>query len=125
MSLTRVRRVGDEIKRVISNAIQHNMKDPRIPPFTSVTEVEVTRDLSHATCFISVFGNGHQQQDGLQALEGAGGFLRSEVARKIRLRAVPELHFRLDRSVEEGMYMDALIDRVMGRDKGEGTDAED
>lgn len=122
MSGQRARRVGDEIKRVLSGAIQMGMKDPRIPAFTSVTAVEMSRDLSHATCYISVFGEEKAQLECIRALEGAAGFLRAEIAKKIRLRLTPELHFRLDRTVEQGMYMDALIDRAMGRSGGDLDD---
>lgn len=125
MAHQRTRRVGDDIKRVLSTTIQQEMNDPRIPLFTSVTAVEMTRDLSHANCYISVLGSPVEQAECINALVGATGFLRGVVAAKVRLRVVPELHFHLDRTVEDGMRMDALIDRVMGRAGGNDDAPED
>lgn len=115
MARQRALRIGDEMKRILSKTIQSGMKDPRIPLFTSVTAVEVSNDLSVATCYISVLGSGKQQADCIRALVKAEGFLKSEVAKQMRLRVAPELRFSLDRSVEEGMRMDRLIDAAMGR----------
>lgn len=117
MPRQRALRIGDEMQRVISRVIQRDMKDPRIPPFTSVTGVDMSNDLSVATCYISVFGSPDQQNEAIHALEKASGFIKSEIVRQIRLRVVPELRFRLDRSIEEGMRMDRLIDEAVGRDK--------
>lgn len=115
MTRHRALRIGDEMKRILSKTIQSGMKDPGIPLFTSVTAVEVSNDLSVATCYISVLGDEPQQAACIQALVKAQGFLKNEVVRQMRLRVVPELRFLLDRSVEEGMRMDRLIDAAMGR----------
>lgn len=115
MARQRALRIGDEIKRILSKTIQSGMKDPRIPLFTSVTAVEVSNDLAVATCYISVLGNEAEQTGCIQALIKAQGFLKNEVVKQMRLRVAPELRFLLDRSVEEGMRMDRLIDAAMGR----------
>ncbi|HHX36529.1 MAG TPA: 30S ribosome-binding factor RbfA, partial [Clostridiaceae bacterium] len=85
------------------------------PPFTAITEVEMSNDLSVATCYVSVLGSDEQQEKCIQALRNAEGFLKREVTKQIRLRIAPELRFSLDRSVEEGMRMDRLIGEAMGR----------
>lgn len=122
MARQRALRIGDEMKRILSRTIQSGMKDPRIPLFTSVTAVEVSNDLSVATCYVSVLGSGEQQADCIRALVKAQGFLKNEVVKQMRLRVAPELRFLLDRSVEEGMRMDRLIDAAMGR-RPAGADA--
>ena len=114
MARQRALRVGDEIKRVLSQVILRDMKDPRIPPFTAVTEVEMSNDLSVATCYVSVLGS-DRQQECIAALQKAAGFLKRQIMDQIRLRIAPELRFTLDSSVEDGMRMDRLIDEVMGR----------
>ncbi len=115
MARQRALRVGDETKRILSRLIQTDMKDPRIPMFTSITEVEMSNDLAVATCYVSVYGNEKQQKDCLAALQKGAGFLRTALMKHIRLRVAPELRFVLDRTVEEGMRMDQLIDQAMGR----------
>ena len=110
MARQRALRVGDEIKRVLSQVILRDMKDPRIPPFTAVTEVEMSNDLSVATCYVSVLGSDRQQQECIAALQKAAGFLKRQIMDQIRLRIAPELRFTLDSSVEDGMRMDRLID---------------
>ena len=124
MSKQRALRIADEIKRLVSTLIQRDMKDPRIPPFTSVTDVDVTPDLSIATCYISVLGAEDQLQSCLLALTKGSGFLRREIARHIRLRVAPELRFVADRSSAEGERIDRLLDQALGhkKDRSAATD---
>lgn len=116
MSKLRAEKVGDQMKRELASLLQREVKDPRIPLMTGVSAVEVSSDLSHATCFMSVLGSEEEQKACLQALEKASGFLRSELAKRIRLRISPELHFRLDDSIRVGMEMSRKIDEVLARD---------
>ena len=106
-------RVGDEIQKVVADLIQNEIKDPRLPPMTSVVEVRASRDLSHAHIYISVLGTEQQKKDCAAALKSAAGFMRREVARRVRLRISPELHFVFDESIERGIRMSRLIDEAM------------
>lgn len=115
MAIKRSERVGDEIKRILARAIQNDLKDPRIPPFTTVTTVRVAGDLGHAYIGISVLGSKDEQSDAMAGLEKAKGFLRSILARELRMRVTPELHFEHDNTAEEGARMDRLIDEALGR----------
>jgi ribosome-binding factor A len=117
MAMYRQARVGDEIKRILARAIQNELKDPRVPAFTSVTGVDVTRDFSYATCYISVLGTAEEQKKALEGLESSKGFLRSLVAKELRVHQTPELRFQLDTTYEEGQKIDRLIDQVMGKEK--------
>ncbi len=112
--MQRSERVGDEIRKIVAGLIQHEIKDPRLPALTSVTEVSVTRDLSHATIYVSVMGEEKEQKDCMAALKSASGFIRREIGRKIRLRVLPELHFQIDDSIERGIRMTRLIDETLG-----------
>lgn len=125
MAIKRSERVGDEMKRIIARAIQNDLKDPRIPPLTSVTSIRVAGDIGHAYVGISVLGSEQQQQEAMKGLESAKGFLRTKLARETQMRQVPELHFELDTSAEEGARMDRLIDQAMGRAPGTESKAED
>ena len=84
---------------------------------TTVTSVEVTRDLSYANIYISVLGNDKEKEDSLLGLESAKGFIRNEIGKRIDLRHVPEPVFHLDESIERGIYMTELIERVNREDE--------
>ena len=109
--------VGDEMQKVISDIISNKVKDPRIPLLTSVTSVKMTSDLSHATINISVFGDDNTKAGAMKAIEKAKGFIRFEMCKQINLRVAPELHFKLDNTLEEAARMDALIDKTLADDR--------
>ncbi|MBR1797279.1 MAG: 30S ribosome-binding factor RbfA [Clostridiales bacterium] len=117
MRRNRAEIVGDEMRKVMQDIISNELKDPRVPLLTSVTQVKMTRDLSHATVFVSVFGNDHDKTEALSAIEGATGFIRYEMCKRINLRLAPELHFKLDNTLDEAARMEALIDKTLAEDK--------
>lgn len=105
----RAQRVGEEIKREVSDILRNEIKDPRAAGLISVTDVDVTRDLRHARIFISVFGSDEEQQGTFLALSRAAGFIRTEVGRRIRLRHTPEISFHLDRSIAYGAHINQIL----------------
>ena len=109
--------VGDEIQKVISTIIATRLKDPRVPFMTSVTGVKMSSDLSHATVFISVYGDEKTKKDAMDALEHAKGFIRYETVQEVKLRVAPELHFKLDNTLDEAARMDALIEKTIAEDE--------
>ncbi len=117
MRRNRAEIVGDEMRKVMQDIISNEVKDPRVPLLTSVTQVKMTRDLSHATVFISVFGDDQAKKEALDAIEGAKGFIRFEMCKRINLRLAPELHFKLDNTLDEAARMEALIDKTLAEDK--------
>lgn len=117
MDNKRISRISEEVKKVVSGIISNELKDPRISPMTSVTHVEVTRDLRYAKIYISVLGDDNEKKDTLEGLENAKGFIRREIGNSINLRYVPEPIFSLDDSIEQGIYMSKLIDKVNREDK--------
>ncbi len=117
MNNKRINRISGEVKKVVSELLYNGLKDPRINPMTTVTSVEVTRDLSYANIYISVLGNDKEKEDSLLGLESAKGFIRNEIGKRIDLRHVPEPVFHLDESIERGIYMTELIERVNREDE--------
>ena len=109
--------VGDEMQKVISTIITTKLKDPRVPFMTSVTGVKMSSDLSHATVFISVYGDEKTKKDAMDALEHAKGFIRYEAVQEVKLRIAPELHFKLDNTLDEAARMDALISKTIADDE--------
>lgn len=112
----RIERVNQLIRQEISELLQREIKDPRLSNFIAVTEVATSPDLRHAKVFISFISNQQQKQDALDALTGAANFLRKEMAKKIRLRRIPELSFHWDDSIERGTHIMDLIDQVTSPD---------
>ena len=108
--------VGDELQKVISSVISNRLNDPRVPFMTSVTAVKMSSDLSHATVFISVYGDDDTKAEAMKAIEHAKGFIRREACSMINLRVAPELHFKLDNTVDEARRMDELIARTIADD---------
>jgi ribosome-binding factor A len=115
----RGRRIADQIQRELSEIIRLELKDPRID-LDTITDVEVTQDNAHAKVFFTSLGEPVQQEASTRALEHAAGFLRSTLAKRIKLRTVPQLHFHYDVSVERGMRLSRLIDdAVAGTSSGD------
>jgi ribosome-binding factor A len=106
-------RLAEEIKREVTSMLQTELNDPRICKLTSITDVEVSRDLRYAKLFFSVFGSDEEQSQTLVGLQSAGGFIRSELGKRIRLRFLPELTFCLDASIQRGIRLSGLIRQVM------------
>jgi ribosome-binding factor A len=113
----RTRRVGEQIQRELSELIRSELKDPRVG-MISISAVTVSRDLSHARVYVSVLGDEAQMTSSLKALQHAAGFLRHRLGQAMRMRVIPELHFHLDRSIEEGARIGALINLAIASDRG-------
>lgn len=111
----RSRRVADEIQRVLAEIIRLEVKDPRVGLVT-VTGVEVTSDLEHAKVFVTSLNPQATHADVVNGLKRAGGFLRSQLAQRMKLRQVPQLSFHYDESVEQGMHLSQLIDQAIAED---------
>jgi len=108
-------RVNHTIQRELGICIEE-LSDPRLSPMTSVTGVEVDRDLSMAKVHISVLGSDQEREDTLQALRSASTRLRMEISHRIVIRRMPRLSFFVDSTMQTGADMDQIIDRVMSED---------
>ena len=108
----RIERVNNLIQREISELIQRQVKDPRLDTCLAVTEVVTSPDLKYAKVFVSCISGKQEEQKTLSALNKASGFLRTELARKLRLRRMPELSFHWDDSIEHGDHILRLIDQI-------------
>lgn len=111
MAKIRVGRVGEQIKKELSQIIQTEFKDPRTG-FITVTGVELTTDLSQAKIYLSVLGNDQQKEETLKVLSKGTGFLRTELSKRIRLRKMPVLLFKFDHSIEYGSRIEGLLEKL-------------
>jgi ribosome-binding factor A len=114
----RIERVNNLIRREISELIQHQAKDPRLDAFVAVTEVVTSPDLKYAKVFVSCMSGQEEEEKTLGVLNTASGFLRTELAKKIRLRRIPELSFHWDDSIKHGDRILRLIDQVSSEQEG-------
>lgn len=116
----RPERLGEEIRKIISDLILRELKDPRLSAgMVSITAVEVTSDGSYATAYVTVLGldpkqedKKQEQEDVLEALRSAKGLIRKEIGKKIKLRHVPELIFKIDASMEYGRHIEEIIQNL-------------
>ena len=107
----RAERLADQIRTEVAEIIAGELKDPRIG-FATVTDVEVSGDLHHARVSVSVLGDADAQQKSLEGLVSASGYVRHELAFRLRLRRTPELTFVLDRAAEESAKLETLLQKL-------------
>jgi len=112
----RTRRVADQIQRELADILRLELKDPRVGMVT-VTGVEVTQDYAHAKVFFTLLGDDAHSDESASGLQRAAGFLRSQLAHRLKLRTVPQLHFVYDTSVERGMQLSRLTDEAVAQAK--------
>lgn len=112
----RARRIEEQLKRLLSELVRREVKDPRVGLVT-ITAVEVSRDLTHARVFFTPFAGIGDAAVALEALQHAAGYLRIQVRNQMRLRAAPELDFQLDDSIERGARLSALITDAVDKDR--------
>jgi ribosome-binding factor A len=105
MSYPRVNRINEEYKKVISQIIRNELKDPRISGMASVVSVDVTRDFSYATVYISVLGSEDEKKNTLEGLMKSAGYVRREVGKRVKLHHTPAIIFKEDNSIEYGVSM--------------------
>ncbi|WP_040211745.1 30S ribosome-binding factor RbfA [Clostridium polynesiense] len=109
-------RINEELKKEISNIIRNDIKDPRVSGMVSVTNVTATKDLRYAKVMLSIFGTEKQKEETLDALKNSSGFIRREVGHRIKLRYTPELIIELDNSIEQGMHINSIIQKIKESD---------
>lgn len=120
-NFTRADRVAQQIQRDIAELIRGELDHAKAKLIT-ITDVEVTRDYSHAKIFYTFLGDAEEAKEIASVLEHAKGFLRSRLSRGISLYKMPELHFEYDHSVENGVKLSNLIDKASGLPKAPDTD---
>ena len=121
----RTERIADQIQRELAELVRQEVKDPRVG-FVTFTGVEVSRDYSHAKVFFTTLGGEEEHARTGEGLARAAGFLRSQLAHRLRTRTIPELHFVFDESVERGIRVSKLIEEGLPREEPpEGTDKDD
>ena len=114
----RTDRVADFVKRELAVLLQQELRDPRVGT-SVINEVSVSRDFAHAKVYVTFLGveDAEQAKEPIAVLNGAAGFLRSQLATKSSMRSTPRLHFFVDQSVRTGEYLSNLIDKAVASDE--------
>lgn len=122
----RTDRVADQLQKELAVLIQREVKDPRLGMVT-VSGVTVSRDLGYSDVYVTLLGEQEPERikENLQVLKRAAGFLRSQIAKRIKLRHVPELRFHFDESVVRGQHLSSLIDEAVTTDRARYQNEED
>ena len=105
-------RINAEVRKEIQSILMNGLKDPRVSPMTTVTDARVTADLRYCTVYVSVYGGPEAEEQTLEGLRKASGYIRSELARTVNLRITPELKFAADRSMAYGAHIDSVLDEL-------------
>lgn len=108
----RPEKVAQLMRREIAEILQRKLRDPRMSAMVSVTDVEVTHDLSYAKVFVSVMGSPEERARTLEALSHAAGFVRHELGPRLGLREVPMVRFIHDDSIDRGARVEDLLKRI-------------
>ena len=113
----RTERLNHIIQIEISDLLRKHVNDPRLSGIISITSVSISNDLRTAKVFISALGDNVNKQEILKGFTAAAGFLRRELAHRLNIRTTPELSFYFDDSIERGVSLVNLIERVAAADK--------
>ncbi|MFL5620279.1 MAG: 30S ribosome-binding factor RbfA [Gemmatimonadaceae bacterium] len=108
----RSERVAAAMREEIATFLANDAKDPRIMGLVTVTAVDVSRDLRHATVFVSVLGSESQRAATFDGLAAVAAHLRGRVGRALRLRVAPEIEFRNDESIAHAAKIEQLLAQV-------------
>ena len=107
----RSQRVSEEIRRIVAETIQRDIKDYDLSTVT-ITRAEANRDLSEATVHYSVMGDEEERKECAEILRRISGFVQKRIGDELRLRQIPHLHFSFDKTIAEGAHMEELFDKI-------------
>ncbi len=116
MARLRVEKVQEAIQQEISKMLLMDVKDPRIQ-FVTVTGVELTDDMSYAKIYVSLYGPKEKHEETWKALQKSLGFMRTEIAKRIRLRFAPTLILQKDTSMEYSAHIESILQKIKQEEK--------
>ena len=117
----RKQKLEAQIKKLVGTLIVTEIKDPRIG-FVTVTHVDLSKDYAYADVHVSVLGDDNDKKITLQGLQSARGFIQYKVGKALRIRTIPEIRFHLDTSIEKGVDMVNLLEKLEKESAKHNTD---
>lgn len=103
-----VDRINEDIKYYLDKIIREDVKDPKISGIISITQVSTTKDLRYAKVYVSIYGTKYTHQT-FNEIKKASGFIRKRLSTMLKARAIPDIVFELDDSMEYGSHMDQVL----------------
>ena len=113
---SRTDRLEDLLQRELAVLVQREIKDPRLTGMVTISTVKVTKDLAYAKVYFTVLGDKAEQKTALEVLNHAAGYMRSTLAKRIKVRKMPHLTFIYDKTLEYGQHLTDVIDKAIERD---------
>ncbi len=107
-----IERLSELLQREIGIVISQELRDPRIPPVVTVTQVKLAQDTRNATVFVSIFGNQDEKSNAITALNKAASFIQRIVAGRITVKHFPRLYFKIDNSIEHSQHINELLKEI-------------
>jgi ribosome-binding factor A len=120
----RTDRINEQLRQEVSILVRDEVRDPRVGLVT-ITAVETSPELDHARVYVTVLGDDEEKEQALQGLRSAAPFIRGQLGRRLHMRRIPELHFQIDRVLEEASRIDALLREALPPERREEEDAEE
>ena len=112
MSVNRMQKVNEELKREISNIVSLELNNTALKKvLISVTKVDTTPDFRYARVYVSMINIGNKKE-ALKALKKSSGFVRTEIAKKVNLKYTPEIIFEFDDTIEYGDRIDNILKNI-------------
>ena len=113
--MQRTDRLDSILLKEISSIIQFDLNDPKIG-FATVSEVKVAPDLSNAKVYVSFFGKNYAKRDGLEAVRRSKGFIKTELAHRLKMRKIPNLEFIVDDTLDKAQRIEDIVNRTNKED---------
>lgn len=117
----RTDRINEQLRQEISILVRDEVRDPRVG-LATVTAVETSPELDHAKVYVTALGDEAEKEEIVEGLRSAAPFIRGQLGKRLHMRRIPELHFVLDRVLDEATRIESLLREVLPAD-GSGTDA--
>jgi ribosome-binding factor A len=117
--MRRVDRINEQLRQEISFLIRDEVRDPRVGMAT-ITDVATSPELDHARVYITALGSEEEKEAIVAGLRSAAPFIRGQLGRRLRMRRIPELHFELDRNLENAMRIERLLREALPADEEDG-----
>ena len=115
-------RVAEAVREEIAAFLAGGVKDPRVTGLVTVTAVEMTRDLAHATVLVSILGDEADQETTMEGLQSVASGLRGRVGRALKLRLAPTITFKTDDSIARAARIESLLESVKPKPETSGSD---
>ena len=108
MSYKRTARINEQLRQEISLLIREEVRDPRVG-LATITSVETSPELDHARVYVTAMGEEDEKEEVVAGLKSAAVFIRGQLGRRLHMRRIPELHFELDRKLENALRIESLL----------------